>query len=688
MRSKQTTGEMHRLTKKNWIELAVMTVIFVVAAILVYKTTILTRMLMPRMVTQVKAEDDFCYTLADGDRIEQSFVYPSDALLSAGMQISLQEDVLQSMIDSEEKNKPKDYGTLHLKVLDEAGVCRMSADYDVRILDDGQNLIASLPAAENGWKNKKVTLVLEAENINEGLGLSIGATVKHVEGANLTINGEKNDYTLNIRTADHQFLYWKKWAVFGAALLYLLLTGTYLGLAVYRMKPEKVFLFSGAVLAVLYMLLIPPMAVPDEEAHIKETYYYANILMGKDNAPDGGIRMDLEDFHALQIFETTPSLTEYDIIKTKIGKNQTEAGTIEVERHNTQAPVITYLPGIVGIVLGRLLGLNGLLVFYMGRICCILFYLFMMYWFIRLIPFGKAAAFIMAVLPMTIQQCCSYSYDAVVIEAAFLYLAMLLGFLYREEPVKKRQIVFYVICIIILSISKGGTYMPLCLLTMLIPADRFGGKKKKWIFTGAMAAVAAAAFLFSTLSYVLYVASPTAEQAADSYLAGEAYGLSGILTDPFGFIMISLRTFFLTGDGLIETMLGMQLGWLNIEVSRIVIYGMLLMMVLSILQTENVKEQKNIVVTAGQKISYLLVSAISVGMVFASMFMSWTPKNSTEIAGIQGRYFLPLLPILLLLFRNKNVIVRKDISAKLIFLAVSMQCIAIYGILMSLERIL
>lgn len=47
---------MHKLSRKNRIEIAALTVIFIVAAVLVYKTTILTRMMLPRTATQVSAE--------------------------------------------------------------------------------------------------------------------------------------------------------------------------------------------------------------------------------------------------------------------------------------------------------------------------------------------------------------------------------------------------------------------------------------------------------------------------------------------------------------------------------------------------------------------------------------------------------------------------------------------------------
>lgn len=674
---------MHRLSRKNQIELAVMTVIFVIAAVLVYRTTILTRMVLPRTVTQVEADAGCDYKVMSEDHIEQQFFYSSDELLSVGTTISLNEDAVGNLVSNE---KNTDLGVLHLDVLDESGASVMNADYAVYALEDGQNLFASLPGMQTGFANSHFTLVIDAENINEETGLAIGCSKKQKKNTALTINGEAVSETINIKTADHQFMYWKKWSVFGAGLIYLLLVGTYFLLAVFRKKTENVFLFSGAVLAVIYLLLLPPMSVPDEEVHFKAAYTYANQLMGKDTEA-GRVLMDKEDYQALKLFKSTPSLSEYDTLKENIGKSGRIEGTKEVHYSDTQAPAVTYLPGIIGIVIGRLLGLNGILVIVLGRLCSILFYLFTMYWFIRLMPCGKAAAFIIAILPMTIQQCCSYSYDSVVIEVVFLYLAVLFGLLYRKEKIQRYHVVLYVIFMIIMAMSKGGTYMPLCLLTIMIPADRFKDKKQKWIFTGSMATIAVVAFLSSTLSYVLYVASPTAEQAATSYLEGEAYGAAGLLEDPMNFICLLTRILFLSGDGFVETMLGMQLSWLNVFVSRIVIYGMLFMMILSIQQVKE-KDGSQFEVTTVQKVSYAVCMVLSAGMVFVSMFMSWTPKNSTAIAGVQGRYFLPLLPVFLLLFYNRNLIQRKDMDRKYMYIAVCLQCVAVYGILLSLERVL
>lgn len=676
---------MHKLSRKNRIEIAALTVIFIVAAVLVYKTTILTRMMLPRTATQVSAEEEYAYMLSDGDHLEQTFVYPLDELLSAGIRISMDEDAWKRLL---KEDKKRDLGTLRLKILDAEKNMVMSADYAVCVLADDQNLVASFSGTQTGWADHPLTIVLDAENIHEDVKLAIGYTTNSVAGAQLSINGESKDFTLNIQTADRQFLYWKSWGAFGAVLVYILLLGTYVSLAVFRMKPEKVFLVTGGMLALIYMLLLPPLSVPDEEVHLKQAYEYTSRIMGREASKHGTVVMDKEDFHAMQMFETTPSLPEYDRLKDEILKSGRESGTIEIPHTDTRAPAVVYVPGMIGILLGRILGLNGILVIYLGRICSILFYLMTMYWFIRLANFAKAAAFVIAVLPMTVQQCCSYSYDSVVIEFVFLYLALLFRLIYEKQAIKRSQIAAYALFMILLSVCKGGMYMPLCLLTLLIPADRFYGRKKKIIFTGCMAAAAVAAFLTTALRNVLYVVNPTAQQTADAYLAGENYGVAGLLADPMEFILLSVRTLFLSGSTFLENMFGSQLGWLDINVSRIVVYGMLLLTGLSILQMENGGSYSSLSVTIRQKRMFLLVIALSAAMVFATMFISWTPRESTEIFGIQGRYFLPLLPLVLMLFHGKSITIKKDISRKIMFSAVCLQCVAIYDILLSLERIL
>ena len=192
-----------------------MTVVFVIAAVLVYKTTILTRMMLPRTSTQVEADEDLYYPLTDGDHMEQTFFYPSDELLSAGTRISLNEKTQKKLL---KEDKKRNLGTVKVKILDASKKTLMSADYAVSVLADEQNLVASFPGTERGWEKKELTIVLDAAEIHEEVGLKIGYAAGQKDQTSLLVNGQKQDATLNIRTADRQFLYWKLWGLFGAVL--------------------------------------------------------------------------------------------------------------------------------------------------------------------------------------------------------------------------------------------------------------------------------------------------------------------------------------------------------------------------------------------------------------------------------------------------------------------------------------
>ena len=77
------------------------------------------------------------------------------------------------------------------------------------------------------------------------------------------------------------------------------------------------------------------------------------------------------------------------------------------------------------------------------------------------------------------------------------------------------------------------------------------------------------------------------------------------------------------------------------------------------------------------------VSAFFVGIVcigiMAALFFSWTPLGSQEIEGIQGRYFLPVLPIVLLLLQNNIIYIRHRNIDKYLILSVGyLQCLVAF----------
>ena len=58
-----------------------------------------------------------------------------------------------------------------------------------------------------------------------------------------------------------------------------------------------------------------------------------------------------------------------------------------------------------------------------------------------------------------------------------------------------------------------------------------------------------------------------------------------------------------------------------------------------------------------------------------SMLLAWTPIGSKVISGVQGRYFLPFLPVLLMALKNDALVLTRERNRKILYL---MCCTDVY----------
>ena len=80
----------------------------------------------------------------------------------------------------------------------------------------------------------------------------------------------------------------------------------------------------------------------------------------------------------------------------------------------------------------------------------------------------------------------------------------------------------------------------------------------------------------------------------------------------------------------------------------------------------------------GQKVWIAVLVFISVCAVLFSMLLGWTPRNLTYITGIQGRYFLPILPFALVLLFGKWLTIKNDVTKGIYYL----ECfVSVYSLL-------
>lgn len=69
-------------------------------------------------------------------------------------------------------------------------------------------------------------------------------------------------------------------------------------------------------------------------------------------------------------------------------------------------------------------------------------------------------------------------------------------------------------------------------------------------------------------------------------------------------------------------------------------------------------------------------------LIFFALYITWTPMNSSAVEGVQGRYFIPLLPLINLFFisrrKENNTIIRNINSLLYITIFVNLYVIFPY----------
>ena len=314
---------------------------------------------------------------------------------------------------------------------------------------------------------------------------------------------------------------------------------------------------------------------------------------------------------------------------------------------------------------------------YLGRVFNFAAFTIMVFFAIRRTPVGKLAMLVAALLPMSMQLAVSFSYDAIINGVAFLFIANCLHAAYGKEPLRVRDLVALGVLGLLLAPCKSGAYLPLCFLCLIIPRDRWGSKKRHWLALGVILGASLLSFATYSLQSVLSVLSAGEKELIYSGDAGYTFGY--LLQHPDTFIRVMVNTVMDLSSFYYTSLIGKELGWLNLSVDWLVVTAFTVLLLLSALRVN----EEHQLVKNWHKWWFVLIFAGVFLLVEIAMFTNWTPLGDDTVAGVQGRYFLPVLPILLLLVRNSKLTFQKDPSRGIAFGVFAAQVAAMFSLFRS-----
>lgn len=226
-------------------------------------------------------------------------------------------------------------------------------------------------------------------------------------------------------------------------------------------KKVAIFMF---VVGFVMMILIPTWQTPDEYTHLNQIgrsigrdVKFAEVIYDNINIKIDRILGNYDQ--KVDIEETTESMQAIPEYSRK-----------ELMPKSIDISVIKHLPATLGVFFAILLGLPAFWVLQLGELFSLLFYVFVCYRALQIMPMRKELFAMAMLIPMALQQAGSINYDSVVFPLCFYLIAYIFKLKFQEEINLRHFVKLLVIWLLVTYIKMP--YGLLILLVFIIPMEK------------------------------------------------------------------------------------------------------------------------------------------------------------------------------------------------------------------------
>jgi len=412
-------------------------------------------------------------------------------------------------------------------------------------------------------------------------------------------------------------------------------------------SPARLFLLFSGVFGFTLLVIVPPFGGADEPMHFERTYEVATgNFLGTTEAP-AGISLFIEKSFA--------SVRANIISGTPIGWEQIrELHNIALQQ-DVMAPIpnperkvmaihnpLSYLPAAAGFRIGLWLDLSPLYLLYLSRLISFLVGTWLVWQAISLLPAHAYRLCMVALLPTSVFLFATLTIDTFTIGLAFLFFAMVTRHYTQPTiPITFKQSAALITVAFLLSQCKSA-YLLLPLLVILLPREIFASNRHRLTV-----------LLQSTLpGMILSIAWLLL--ARQEYFDGISYQTEGglvnpdaqigfILTEPFSYLLVLLRTVF-ASPWLPKSMFEMTavLGWNQVSLPAFLFVPLFTGLIVVLLGDPQRLQRSP---TLWQKVVQTSIVVMTIIISLTFLYIQWTQLQGETIKGFQGRYLLPLLPL-------------------------------------------
>lgn len=425
-------------------------------------------------------------------------------------------------------------------------------------------------------------------------------------------------------------------------------------------KPEKFLAVYALVFGMLIIFFAQPVKNSwDEQVHFESAYKLAS---GK-NIEWTAAAMNLKD--AVSVNCNTKA--EYAQLRNYINEKGNEF--LYTESKETVIPsytMLAYIPQALFLKAGMLLHLPFTILYAAGKLGNLLLYTFVMYWAIGLAKKKKLLLTFIAMMPTNVFLAASYTYDTVVFSFITLACVIWINEMFFDETAPETWKVILMVALFTIGCFSKAVYIPLVLLTILLPTYQKLSKKNKVLLWGGVLLLV----MLVMMTFVLPTLTSTVSR--DLSFGGDSRGgdtstvrqLISMIKHPWASVKLMLGSviqfdnfrnlgYSSADDYFFGNLMFLNFGSIGILTDRwsAILVSMLAVLVLYKDSEENTNYQLGI----WDKFVITVALLGTVFMIWLAMYLSFTPVGDNNIAGVQARYYLPLIYVALALVGNKKI---------------------------------
>lgn len=450
----------------------------------------------------------------------------------------------------------------------------------------------------------------------------------------LAVKADKNRLAVDVITTE--LTTFAKVAIVVGLLLMTLFVVTYFMGIRFRIDSVKYAVISIVVLGTILNVFVPVGNVPDEaNAHMINAYHMSNQIL----------RIE-DDVNNIKMRKCDLSAFGYTYVKDQVMdsylKKMFDNKDLDTELVNSKHQIVpvkrysfTYCLSALGISIGRLLVLNGILCILLGRILNFILFVLCIAYCLGNTPIFKSIFIFIGLLPITLQQAFSLSYDSIVLSLSLLIVSLTIQLFHDKKLNAKKWVLLIGSCTLLIP-CKSFAYAPLVLAPISfvltkIDFSKFKNKKGR-LFLGILV-------LAILLIYFLGVAFVGARIQSGTILY--------LIFNPDVLYRVLRNTLYNRGTFILISALGGSLELCTISIFNPITIAYIVVMRFLIVKMN----PKKIGMDKKVQLLFMLIIFISfLGSMLAMYGWSYSMGffDGKTIEGFQGRYLLPVLPLLFL----------------------------------------